>query len=143
MFPPDQEVKTVMNHRQPTPSGLASPVAWQGITPASWLSFAVGAWLVLSPVTLSYADNDPWWNPMGMGTLIALSGLARAAGAVSPRVWRATIGLASAWLVGSAAWLAVGRGAAWNLALCGAALLLLLARSEYAMRRRSKRASVR
>ncbi len=132
----------MMNHR-PTIGVLTSPVARHVISPASCLSFAVGAWLVLSPVTLGYAGSDPWWNPMGVGALVALMALARTAGAVGPAPWRVIIGLAGAWLVGSAAWLAVGSAAAWNLVLCGGAVLLLASATASAARRRPVRPSLR
>ena len=132
----------MMNH-QPTPGVLTSPVARHVISPASCLSFAVGAWLVLSPVTLGYAGSDPWWNPMGVGALIALMALARVAGAVGPALWRVIIGLAGAWLVGSAAWPAVGGVAAWNLAVCGGAILLLASATGSAARRLPARRSLR
>lgn len=113
-----------MNDR--SPHDIVTPeAAGQDITLTACLSFAVGAWLVVSPAVLGYAGHDPWWNPIGVGMLLALFTLAHAAGAVRSTVAPVLTALAGVWLLGSAAWLATDLTAACNLAGCGAAVLVL------------------
>lgn len=94
---------------------------------ASCLAFLIGAWLVLSPAIFGYADGDPWWNAMAIGTLLALLGLARAAGALQRPAAAALSAAGGTWLLCSALWLAPGGAASWNLAACGAVVLALAA----------------
>ncbi len=90
---------------------------------ASGLNLMAGAWLIVSPFVLGYGEDDPIWNPVIFGAILATLALLRASGAYR-QSWmsgiNATLG---AWIFASAFWLPHSATAAWNALITGAIVM--------------------
>jgi hypothetical protein len=129
------------------PSGAGSPrdplrardpraipsATWRSeIRGASGANVLAGLWLVISPLLLGYAPDDPVAHDMAIGAAIALLAAVR----IAVAIWRPVLSWINAalglWLLAATLWLAESATAAWNEGLVGAVVVVLAALSAAA-----------
>lgn len=78
------------------------------------LSFVLGLWLMAAPSVLGYGPQDPAWNDVAVGAVLALLALVQreSADAVGWPGW--LDGMLGVWLVSGAAWLNTSSDATVN-----------------------------
>lgn len=110
---------------RPDPAAVPPATTRQEILGASGALLLAGAWLIVSPYALGYERGDAAWNPILVGALVLLLGLAR----LTLATWLSSISWLTAalggWLVASALWLAESVAARWNEAVGGAVVVVL------------------
>jgi SPW repeat-containing protein len=87
---------------------------------ASGLTVVVGLWLIVAPFVLNYGLDDPVWNDVLFGGVVALLAIVRVAGAHRAEWLSWTIVLVGAWVFASALWLDDTMTAAVNDVVAGA-----------------------
>jgi SPW repeat-containing protein len=117
-----------------------SPVAT-----ARGLTLVAGIWLIIAPFVLGYAGDDPTWNDIVFGAIVAILALAGISGLSRHPALSYATGLIGAWIFASAFWLESSATAAWNDVILGFVVFVLAiisARADaptYAKRGRSPR----
>jgi hypothetical protein len=68
-------------YRAPSGYPSARPNWREQVTTASFLNLLAGVWLIIAPWVLGYSGEDPRWNDVVFGAIVAFFALARTSGA--------------------------------------------------------------
>ncbi len=89
----------------------------------SGVNLVAGIWLVASAFVLRDPADQPIWNPIVFGSILAALALLRVAGAYR-HSWISGINVTiGAWIFAAAFWLAPSEAAAWNDLIVGAVVM--------------------
>lgn len=107
-------------NREPHPSRRheSPPDPWpdwrKDLVSTSGLSALAGVWLIVAPFALSYSGDDPYWNDIAFGTMIAAIAFIRLGGAARASVLSRLNAAFALWVFVSAFWLDDSHRAASN-----------------------------
>lgn len=71
----------------------------------SGLNALAGVWLIVAPFALSYSSEDPYWNDIAFGTMIAAIAFIRLGGAARVHILSRLNAVLALWIFVSAFWL--------------------------------------
>jgi hypothetical protein len=123
-------------HEAAPPRGSMSPPPppdWRSeITGVSGLNVLAGIWLIIAPWVLGYSAQDPKWNDVVFGIIVAVLALIRFGGAYRAEVLSWINVLIGAWLVVACFAIDYTARASWNDVILGVIVFLLAAASAEA-----------
>lgn len=132
------------SRREPRPSRLheSPPDPWpdwrRDLLSTSGLTALGGLWLIVAPFALSYSADDPFWNDVACGTLIAAIAFIRLGGAARVSALSRLNAVLALWIFASAFWLDDSHRAASNDIAVGIIVVSLSLASAAATDRASK-----
>lgn len=130
--PPGRRRGTLYDAPRPPQGAVPPPPPPDGRREVSFLSglnVLAGIWLIIAPWVLGYSRNDPKWNDVIFGALIAIYAFVRASGGFWD-AWLSLINmLIGAWIFVAAFAIDSSTVASWNDIILGVIVFILAASS--------------